>query len=64
VVDDELKVVTFPGVVVGEGIIVVALVRLLLDLGSYATVGVVALVVVAEDFIVRLEEEKKGLGIL
>jgi hypothetical protein len=62
VVDDELKVVTFPGVVVGKGIIVVALVRLLLDLGGYVAVGVVALVAVAEDLIVRLEEEEEGLG--
>ncbi len=54
--------VTFPGVVVGKGIIVVALVRLLLDLGSYVAVGVVALVAVAEDLIVRLEEEEEGLG--
>ncbi len=61
-VDDELKVVTFPGVVAGKGIIVVALVRLFLDLGSYVAVGVVALVAVAEDLIVRLEEEEEGLG--
>ncbi len=61
-VDDELKVVTFPGVVVGKGIIVVALVRLVLDLGSYVAVGVVALVAVAEDLIVRLEEEEEGPG--
>jgi len=56
------KVVTFPGVVVGKGIIVVASVRLLLDLGSYVAVGVVALVAVAEDLIVRLKEEEEGLG--
>ncbi len=61
-VDDELKVVTFPGVVVGKGIIVVTLVRFLLDLGSYVAVGVVALVAVAEDLIARLEEEEEGLG--
>ncbi len=60
-VDDELEVVTFPGVVVGKGIIVVALVRLFLDLGSYVAVGVVALVAAAEDVIVRLEEEEEGL---
>jgi hypothetical protein len=62
VVDDELEVVTFPGVVVGKGIIVVALVRLLLDLGRYVAVGVVALVAVAEDLTVRLEEKEEGLG--
>jgi hypothetical protein len=56
-------VVTFPGIVVGKGIIVVALLRRLLDLGSYVAVGVVvALVAVAEDLIVRLEEEEEGLG--
>jgi hypothetical protein len=62
VVDDELEVVTFPGVVVGKGIIVVALVRLLLDLGRCVAVGVVALVAVAEDLTVKLEEMEEGLG--
>jgi hypothetical protein len=62
VVDDELEVVTFPGVVVGKGIIVVALARLLLDLGRCVAVGVVGLVAVAEDLTVRLEEKEEGLG--
>jgi hypothetical protein len=62
-VDDELEVVTFLGVIIiGKGIIVVALLKLLLNHGIWVTVRVITFVVVAKDFIVRLEEEEEGLG--
>jgi len=37
-------------------------VRFLLNLGSCVVVGIVALVAMVEDLIVRLEEEEEGLG--
>jgi hypothetical protein len=40
----------------------VVLVRLLLDLGIYVVVGVVALMAMEKDIIVKLEEKEEGLG--
>jgi hypothetical protein len=61
-VDDELEVVTFLRIIIGKGIIVVALVRFFSNLSICVVLGIVALVVVAEGFIVRLEEEEEGFG--
>jgi hypothetical protein len=61
-VDDELEVVNFLRIVIGKGIIVVALVRFFLNLGICVALGIVALVVVAEGLIVRLKEEEEGFG--
>jgi hypothetical protein len=61
-VDDELKVVTFLRVIIGKGIIVVALVRFFSNLGICVALGIIALVVVVEGLIVRLKKEEERFG--